>query len=340
MNRRGRGGFVSSITGGIITLVLIGVILAALEASGVTSIEKAVKTAKDKALEYSECIPSGDCGIAAVVEDVKDSFDGSPSNLGNSGEEGNGTSIGDIDLPDIDFNEVLDKETEGYRGPAEGEPFVNEAGFVSKDTAHSMLQELETVNDKEDSNKDVGYSRSEWKHWLSLEGKPCWSVRNEVLNRDAVPGTVKYLDRKKNATDNYDEACAIGTPVEEKGRIKVSTENSGKWIDPYSGDEITSSSSIDIDHVIPLSNAARNGGQKWDKDKKELFANDLDNLLATSASENRSKGDKGPGEYMPPNKSYHCQYAKTYTSVAYKYSLTITDSDYKVLNKAVNNCEY
>ena len=71
-----------------------------------------------------------------------------------------------------------------------------------------------------------------------------------------------------------------------------------------------------------------------------MFANDLDNLLATSAKENRRKGDKGPSNYLPPYKSYHCQYAKTFTTVAYKYDLNIAQQDYEVLEDILNNCQY
>lgn len=349
--RRGRerGGIGSMLTVLIMTLVMIGVVLAGLQMTGVSSVEDTIKFARDKAIEYSECIPAGDCGLVSIVDgidtdskmDLESIIHGNGDNK-NSGGGGNKEVV--VELPDVkgidlDFSDFsISKDVNGYRGPEKGEPYVNQAGLVSKEIAAQMLVKLETVSDKDDKDKDVGYSRKDWKHWSTY--KPCWNVRNEVLNRDAVPGTVKFVDKQKNATKNYDEACAIGVPIEDNGKIKVDTSKAGEWIDPYSGKKITDSSTIDIDHIVPLSNAARNGGQEWTNEKKEEFANDLDNLLATSAKENRAKGDKGPGEYMPPNKSYHCQYAKSYISIAYKYELTITESDYKVLSETIQACKH
>lgn len=349
----GRGkkqGLGSLAIGGIMSLVMIGVVLAAFQITGVSSLSDSLNLAKEKAAKYSKCIPSGECGLMSILDDIDFSGGGSGIDLGKTGESGidlnqPGTDLGQIILPkkdgvNIDFEGLsLDRKIKGYKGPESGEPYVNNAGLVNKDASHIMLETLGKVPDKEDSKKDVGYSRAEWKHWTGSEDRSCWNTREEILYRDAVPGTINLVNKQKDATDKYEEGCALGTPIEEDGRIKVSTENSGEWIGPYNGKKITDSSEVDIDHVIPLSNAARNGGQEWSAEKKEAFANDPDNLLATSAKENRTKGDKGPGKYMPPNKSYQCQYAKTYIAVAYKYDLTITESDYKELNKTIKSCK-
>lgn len=360
--RGGKQGITSLITGGIMSLVMIGVVLAGLQLLGVSSMNDSIKVAKEKALEYSECIPAGECGLISILEGINfGGGDGTGINLGGSGDSGidlgktgdsgidlngEGIDLGKITLPEkegVNLNLEglsIDRKVKGYKGPASGEPYVNNAGLVNKDASQTMLETLVTVPDKEDDKKNVGYSRAEWKHWTGTEGRSCWNTREEILYRDAVPGTAKLVDKQKKATDKYEEACAFGTPIEEDGRIKVSTEKSGEWIGPYSGKKITDSSEIDIDHVVPLSNAARNGGQEWSAEKKETFANDPDNLLVTTAKENRTKGDKGPGKYMPPNKTYQCQYAKTYTAVVYKYDLSITESDYKELSKAIKACKH
>lgn len=150
---------------------------------------------------------------------------------------------------------------------------------------------------------------------------------------------MKYVDRNKQPSD-YESACALGEPVEEKGKIVLDRTNAGKWICPYSGIEITNSSDVDIDHIIPLSFAAKAGGQEWSAEKKEEFANDPDNLLATSAKENRTKGDKGPGSYMPPLKAYRCNYVKSFGIVAEKYELSLSQSDINEMNKTLETCKY
>lgn len=44
---------------------------------------------------------------------------------------------------------------------------------------------------------------------------------------------------------------------------------SGKWVSPYDGATWTAASDVDIDHVVPLSNAwkvgIRSAGAKWDE---------------------------------------------------------------------------
>lgn len=342
MAKKGGGGkgLFPTIVGGVISLGLIGIILAVIQSSGVKSVEEGINLAKEKSLKYSECIPSGECGLIAIIKDI---------NL--SGDKGFDFSINaptserpkdKIELPEKDGLKfdlgslLLNRNVEGYKGPERGEAFVTAAGLVNINDSKKMLETLRTVPDKEE---DVGYSRKEWKHWISFQDRSCWNTREEVLNRDSIPGSVKYIDKEKKSTKDYKKACAIGKPVEDSGKIKIETKDSGKWIDPYSGKKITDASELDIDHIIPLSNAARNGGQKWSAKEKEAFANDLDNLLATSAKENRSKGDKGPGKYMPPSKEYQCQYAKSYVTLAYKYNLSITKSDYKALDKAISSCK-
>lgn len=153
----------------------------------------------------------------------------------------------------------------------------------------------------------VDYDRKEWKHWT---GSPC-NTREEVLIRD-------------------------GENVSTGDRCKIT---GGKWISPYDNVEFTDASKLDIDHVIPLGYAAKNGGNGWTPAIKEQFANDMDQLLAVSAKENRSKSDKGPGEYMPPLEAYHCEYATIWIETADTYGLSISTKDRNALDKALNTCE-
>lgn len=172
------------------------------------------------------------------------------------------------------------------------------------ETIEVLSEQLEALNIAEPS--DVDYVRSDWKHWT---GSPC-NTRQEVL-------------------------LAQGDNVEKGDRCKIL---SGTWIDPFSNQIFEDSSKLDIDHVIPLGYAAKMGGNNWEKAVKEEFANDKIHLLAVSASENRSKGDKGPGAYMPPNKEFHCAYSKIWISTTDKYGISITSKDKAALQKALKSC--
>ncbi len=62
----------------------------------------------------------------------------------------------------------------------------------------------------------------------------------------------------------------------------------GRWISPFTGEVIQNSSSIDIDHVVPLRWAWDRGARDWSDEKREAFANDPRNLWPVEASLNRS----------------------------------------------------
>ena len=107
---------------------------------------------------------------------------------------------------------------------------------------------------------------------------------------------------------------------------------SGLWNLPYSGGSTTSASQIDIDHIIPLNWAHGHGGDRWSSERKKAFANDADNLLATSSSANRSKGAKGPDQWMPSIDK--CSYARRWEGLIEKYALKATTREVAAIEKA------
>jgi hypothetical protein len=93
--------------------------------------------------------------------------------------------------------------------------------------------------------------------------------------------------------------------------------------------------------MIPLSYAAQHGGQSWDKAKKQAYANDLSNaghLIAVTASENRSKSDRGPSEWKPTNKAGYCVYATDWITVSKNYELSIAQEDVTALKDMLATC--
>lgn len=155
--------------------------------------------------------------------------------------------------------------------------------------------------------QDVKYNRSEWKHWVDLDGNGC-NTREDIL---------------------------IANGYEVESDPKSCKVLSGSWTESYAGKSFDNPSAMDLDHVVPLSWAASNGGNTWDAEKKTAFANDPGNLFLSDASENRSKGDKGPSEYLPPNLDFQCTYANTFVSVIAKYGLTIPQPDKAAAQKVI-----
>lgn len=172
--------------------------------------------------------------------------------------------------------------------------------------------------------QQVAYNRDEWNHWVDV--RSCWTVREQVLARDAVAGSLNMKDGNGNPTTDVNAACEI---------------ISGKWVDSYTGTEFTNPKDLDIDHMIPLKYAATHGGQAWDKGRKQSYANSLEpgHLIAVSASANRSKSDKGPADWSPSNEAYKCNYASSWISVSNTWGLSVTEADKNALQKMLETCK-
>lgn len=114
---------------------------------------------------------------------------------------------------------------------------------------------------------------------------------------------------------------------------------SGTLLDPYSGRTITGPTrGLDIDHVVALADAWRTGANEWSPQRRAAFANDLHNLVATTASANRSKGDQGPDEWSPVWHEGACRYAERYVNIKRLYHLAVTAQQRDALEATLATC--
>jgi hypothetical protein len=101
--------------------------------------------------------------------------------------------------------------------------------------------------------------------------------------------------------------------------------------DPYTGQVIhwtkARATTIQIDHVMPLSYDWQMGAARWSKDKREQIANDPLNLIPVDGPSNGAKSDSGPASWLPPNKLIRCSYAVRIAQVSLKYALPVTAAD-------------
>jgi hypothetical protein len=119
---------------------------------------------------------------------------------------------------------------------------------------------------------------------------------------------------------------------------------SGTLNDPYTGNLIqfirgsTTSDDVQIDHVVALSDAWQKGAQEIGEDNRFKFANDPLNLLAVDGPANQQKGDSDAASWLPPNKSFRCQYIARQIAVKDKYNLWVTDAEYSAMKRVLNGC--
>ena len=114
-------------------------------------------------------------------------------------------------------------------------------------------------------------------------------------------------------------------------------------MDPYSNkligfDLSKSASTIDIDHVVALSNAWQTGAFQLTLTQRTNFANDPLNLLAVDAKLNRQKGDGDAATWLPPYKSYRCTYVARQVSVKAKYKLWVTAAEKTAISNLLTGC--
>ena len=119
------------------------------------------------------------------------------------------------------------------------------------------------------------------------------------------------------------------------------TINGGRWFSIYDNVETTDSSKFDIDHMVPLSEAWGSGAWNWNADQRKHFANDLDQpffLIAVTASSNRSKSDRDPAEWMPPNSGYHCEYVRIWIEIKRAWDLSVDQAEHDYLAQKLASC--
>jgi hypothetical protein len=185
----------------------------------------------------------------------------------------------------------------------------------SAEDSLSMLEGL-TVTP---SGSMAGYSREKFPHWASEAQTYGWAepdgscdVRDAALIRD-------------------------GEGVEIDGDCSITA---GTWLDPYTGQTLTDSSEVDIDHVVPLANAWRSGASsaEWSTADREAYANDPQVLLSADDGANQTKGDKGPEAWKPPNRDHWCEYARRWIWIKSDWHLSINPAEEAALRQMIGTC--
>ncbi|MFE9886919.1 HNH endonuclease family protein [Streptomyces scopuliridis] len=177
---------------------------------------------------------------------------------------------------------------------------------VSAATARTYLGQL-TVQAEGSS---TGYSRDLFPHWITQSG--ACNTREVVLKRDG-------------SNVQQDSSCAAV---------------SGTWYSEYDGATWSAASDVDIDHMVPLSEAWKSGANSWSTAQRQAFANDLTRpqLIAVTDNVNQSKGDKDPAVWMPPRAAYKCTYVRAWVQVKYYYNLKVDSAEKSALQSTLNGC--
>ena len=174
-----------------------------------------------------------------------------------------------------------------------------EGSAVPSDLPQGVKARVQTASATAPSNAATTgatppYDRNLYGSWIDSDGD-CVNTRHEVLAALST-GAVQYTN----------DGCAV---------------TRGRWLDPYTGQVERVARDLDVDHLVPLAWAHPRGGAGWDSARKRDFANDPRNLFATKAVVNRTKGAKGPLDWLPPNENFHCEYVTRFERIVRIWSL-------------------
>jgi Protein of unknown function (DUF1524) len=152
--------------------------------------------------------------------------------------------------------------------------------------------------------------------WSDVDRNGC-DQRNDVLHRDLTEVEVR----------DGTQGCVVVAGVLD---------------DPYTGEAVVfekaDAAEVPIDHVVPLAAAWVQGAAAWSDGQREVFANDPANLIATTRSENSSKGDSTADEWVPGDPAYGCSYATVVVTVKSTYALSVTPAESRALGDLLATC--
>ncbi len=159
----------------------------------------------------------------------------------------------------------------------------------------------------------TGYQRTAFRHWIDEDKDGC-NTRAEVLIAEAT------------IAPTVGAGCTI---------------SGGQWLSYYDNKTFNIASALDIDHMVPLAEAWDSGASEWTVQRRQDYANDLDDdrsLVAVTAAANRSKADQDPATWMPPLTDATCHYLTDWVTTKIRWKLTIDNTEREALNQRSADC--
>lgn len=188
-----------------------------------------------------------------------------------------------------------------------------DAGLGQLQTDQATLDLLNTLEVKGRAPK-TSYKREQFSNGWGKIGD-C-DTRNFILQRDLTEAKI-------------DQKCKVV---------------SGKLHDLYTGQTIDyqrgkhSSATVQIDHIVAVSDAWQKGAQRLTPAERYQFYNDPDNLLAVDGPANQQKGDADAASWLPSNKPFRCDYVARQVKIKARYKLWVTEAEKQAMARELTKC--
>lgn len=169
-----------------------------------------------------------------------------------------------------------------------------------------------------------------------------------VRQTDSVSGYDRDLFQW-NKFDEDGDGCDTRNDILARDLDNISKQDkcvvlSGILDDPYTGDRIdfqrgqSTSSKVQIDHIVALSDAWNSGASHWNESKLRAFGNDPYNLAAVDGTANTQKSNSSADEWLPANAAARCLYVATQVGVKEHYALTVTQTEAQKMREVLGSC--
>lgn len=151
-----------------------------------------------------------------------------------------------------------------------------------------------------------------------------------------------WIDVDHNGCDTRNDVLARDlSHIVRQGPCKVVT---GTLVSPYTGATIdfvrgnTTSTLVQIDHVVALENAWRTGAQQLSQSEREALANDPSNLFAVDGRSNSQKRSGDAATWLPANTAFRCTYIEHQVTMKAKYRLWVAPAERDAMVRVLDAC--
>lgn len=213
------------------------------------------------------------------------------------------------------------------------EPTLNKYGLVPENTPPPVVEEKQE-DTKQEEPKQEEQSKEEEKNEDTSKEETLSVTKEDLLKLVSEIRVSTHENTEKYNRDDWEKPAKKFTLDGEKvSRVKYDTYTSQYLIskdpfvykDPYTDKEITDIKLVDFDHICPLMYLHRYSDLNWTKEQKNKFAQDENVGVSVLNKENRSKGAKGPSEWLP--KANQGDYCYTWLLCAKEYGLALRQQD-------------
>lgn len=213
------------------------------------------------------------------------------------------------------------------------DPLFNKLGLVPEEQPPTISNETDTTTQEQQEEQPKQEEVKEEEQSTEQDNTPKVTKEDILSLVDSIKVSTHENKEKYNRDDWEKPAKKFTLDGEKVSRVKYDTYTSQYLIskdpfvykDPYTDKEITDIKILDFDHIVPISYCNKFSDLSWSNEQKNKFAQDENVGVSVLNKENRSKGAKGPSEWLP--KANQGDYCLTWLLIAKEYGLALRQQD-------------